>query len=69
MSTDVVSQTELDRLYNKGYDDGYDGDAKAGTEPDYLQGYYDGQQEAEEADSYDDGVYSTYWDYEDGDED
>jgi hypothetical protein len=75
MSTDVIDEyvetpeeMEAERLYNTGYDDGYNGKAKRDSNPDYLDGWYAGDEDAEDSDDY----YSydaTYWSFSDDDED
>lgn len=61
MSIDL--EAESNQLYNEGFDDGYNGYDKNSNDPDYLQGYYDGLEEAEDITP----EYNFYdeWDYED----
>jgi hypothetical protein len=66
MSTDVIDEyvetpeeMEAERLYNTGYDDGYNGKAKRDSNPDYLDGWYAGDEDADNPDLF---YYSdSYW--------
>lgn len=63
-----MTETEADRLYQEGYDDGYEGAVRTSTDAEYLQGYYDGLNESEDEDDYYD-YDGVYYSYEDGEED
>lgn len=65
MSIDVT-ETDIDSMYNDGYDHGYAGHAKFSDNPSYLEGYYDGLQDADDEEDFTDGDYDLAW-YDDED--
>jgi hypothetical protein len=74
MSTDVVEEyvespeeDEADRLYNAGYDDGYNSRAKRDLDGHYLDGWYAGDADAEDSDDYE-GYYDYDYDYDEDDD-
>lgn len=54
-----TTMTEENKLYNEGYDDGVEGRVRKSMDPSYLEGYYDGVEEAEETD-YDDYAHDYF---------
>lgn len=61
MSVEILpEEAESESAYNRGYDDGCQGNDKRDTDSDYLEGYYDGRGDHDDS-WYDDG----YWDDED----
>lgn len=64
-----MSVETVEDNYNRGYDDGVAGRPKASENADYLSGYYDGSDEADEAGFDDADVWyvsdydGTDWDY------
>lgn len=53
----IEGPTEADMEWDRGYDDGIAGREKAGTSPDYLDGYAEGR--ADGIDDYWDDYYNT----------
>jgi len=58
---------DVESLYNDGYDDGYNGHIKKSGHPSYLEGYYDGQEEAEAEDDWSAYDYDFFSDGDDED--
>ena len=55
------TETEETRMYNEGWNDGYEGNARSSEHPSYLEGFYDGLEESDDLD----GSYYGSWDDED----